>query len=146
MAATKRKPTVSHWLVKSEPDVYSYADLVRDGRTVWDGIRNFAARNNLRAMKKGDLVLYYHTGDEKQVVGIAKVLGSAYPDPSAKDGDWSAVDLAPVKPLKSPVTLAQMKADAKLAEFELLRQGRLSVVPTRAAELARVLQLGGTKL
>jgi len=142
----KKKPSASYWLVKSEPDVYSYADLVRDGRTVWDGIRNFAARNNLRAMKKGDLVLYYHTGNEKQVVGIAKVLGSAYPDPSAKDGDWSAVDLAPVKPLKSPVTLAQMKADAKLAEFELLRQGRLSVVPTRDAELARVLQLGGTKL
>ena len=136
----------SHWLIKSEPGTYAFADLVREKRAVWDGIRNFAARNNLRAMKKADLLLYYHTGEEKQVVGIAKVTRSAYADPSATEGDWSAVDVAPVKALGQPVTLAQMKQERALAGFALLRQGRLSVVPVSPAEFSHILALGLTKL
>jgi len=143
--ATKKKPTGACWLVKSEPHVYSYADLVRDEGTVWDGVRNFEARNNLRAMKRGDLVLYYHSGDEKQVVGLARVVREAYPDPTAKDGDWSAVDLGPKKALARAVTLAEMKADPKLGDLALLRKSRLSVVPLAAAELAHILKMGGTK-
>jgi predicted RNA-binding protein with PUA-like domain len=137
---------MSAWLVKSEPDVYSFADLVRDKKTVWDGVRNFAARNNLRAMKKGDVVLYYHSGDEKQVVGIARVAKAAYPDPSAKEGVWSAVDLTPVKAFSRAVTLAAIKATPKLSDFKLVKQGRLSVVPVAARELAELLKLGATKL
>jgi len=144
VAATK-KTTGACWLVKSEPHVYSYADLVRDKGTVWDGVRNFEARNNLRAMKRGDPVLYYHSGDEKQVVGLARVVRAAYPDPTAQDGDWSAVDLGPNKALARPVTLTEMKADPKLANLALLRKGRLSVVPITAAELAHILKISGTK-
>lgn len=136
----------SHWLIKSEPGTYAFADLVREKKAVWDGIRNFAARNNLRAMKKGDLLLYYHTGDEKQVVGVAKVTRTAYPDASAEEGDWSAVDVAPVKALKQAVTLAEMKKDRALAGFRLLEQGRLSVVPVSPAHFAHILALGATKL
>ena len=136
----------SHWLIKSEPGTYAFADLMREKRAVWDGIRNFAARNNLRAMKRADLLLYYHTGDEKQVVGVAKVTRSAYADPSATEGDWSAVDVAPVKALKQPVTLAQMKQERALAGFALLRQGRLSVVPVSPAQFSHILGLGLTKL
>ncbi len=150
MAARKTQPAterkVAAWLVKSEPDVYSFADLSRDQNTVWDGIRNFAARNNLRAMKKGDLVLFYHTGDEKQVVGLARVTREAYPDASAGEGDWSAVDLAPLKPFRRPVPLARIKSDPALAGFGLVKQGRLSVVPVSAAELARIAKLGETKV
>jgi predicted RNA-binding protein with PUA-like domain len=137
---------MSAWLLKSEPDVYSFDDLVRDKKTVWEGVRNFAARNNLRAMKKGDLCLYYHSGDEKQVVGIAKVTKTAFPDPSAKEGDWSAVEIAPVKALRAPVTLAAIKANAKLAGFALVKQGRLSVVPVSDKELAEISKLAGAKL
>ena len=136
----------ANWLVKSEPDVYAFDDLVRDKKTAWDGIRNFSARNNLRAMKKGDVVLYYHTGDEKQVVGVARVTREAYPDPKAEEGDWSAVDLAPVRALSRPVTLATIKASAKLKDMVLLKQGRLSVVPVSDKELAELLKLGATKL
>jgi predicted RNA-binding protein with PUA-like domain len=143
--AAKRRSSGACWLVKSEPDVYSYADLVRDKRTVWDGVRNFEARNNLRAMKRGDRVLYYHTGDEKQVVGLARVLKEAYPDPTAKEGDWLVVDLGPEKSLARPVTLAEMKADPKLSNLALLRKGRLSVVPIAAAELAHILKTSGTR-
>ncbi len=135
----------NHHLVKSEPSIYCFADLVRDKKTAWDGVRNAAARNNLRAMKKDDLVLYYHTGDERQVVGIARVVKTAYPDPTADDGDWSAVDLAPVEALPRSVTLAQIKSDPKLRALPLIRMGRLSVMPVSAAEFRHIAQLGGKK-
>lgn len=132
--------------MKSEPGTYSFADLARDKKTVWDGVRNPTARNNLRKMAKDDLVLYYHTGDEKQVVGIAKVVKAAYPDPSADEGDWLAVDLGPVKPLVKPVTLAQLKADKKLVGLSLIKQSRLSVMPVTAAEFQHIVtKLGGSK-
>jgi predicted RNA-binding protein with PUA-like domain len=135
------------WLVKSEPATYSWEDLQRDRRTRWDGVRNFEARNNLRAMRQNDLVLYYHSGEGKAIVGIAKVVKTAYPDPTATEGDdWSAVDLAPVKPLARPVTLAELKADKSLAELGLVRKPRISVVGLRPAELGRILQLAETSL
>jgi predicted RNA-binding protein with PUA-like domain len=134
-----------YWLIKSEPDVYSYAQLQSDKRTEWNGIRNFEARNNLRAMKPGDLCLYYHTGDEKAVVGVAKVLSEARPDSTAPDEDWAAVDVAPLEALARPVTLAEVKADKSLRAFPLVRRSRLSVAPVTAAEFERVLRLGATK-
>lgn len=133
--------------MKSEPGTYSFADLVRDKKTVWDGIRNPTARNNMRQMKKDDLVLFYHTGDEKQIVGIAKVVKPAYPDPSAEEGDWLALDLAPVKAIQKPITLAQVKADKKLAELALVKMSRLSVMPIGPKEFEHIVgKLGGTKL
>lgn len=137
---------VAHFLVKSEPATYAFAQLRADKKTSWDGVRNFEARNNLRAMKRGDLLLYYHSGADKAVVGIAKVVKVAYPDPTAKDGDWSAVDIAPVKPLAAPVTLAAIKADDKLSDIALVKKSRLSVVPISAAHFARILKLGKTTL
>jgi predicted RNA-binding protein with PUA-like domain len=134
------------WLAKSEPSKYSWSQLVSDKRTTWDGVRSFEARNNLRAMKKGDRVLFYHSNEGKEVVGVAKVVGEAYADPSAPGEDWSVVDLAPLKPLKVPVTLATIKADKKLANMALLRRSRLSVVPVTAAEFERILELGETRL
>jgi predicted RNA-binding protein with PUA-like domain len=134
-----------HWLVKSEPESYSWADFTRDGGTAWTGVRNFAARLNLRAMKRGDPVLFYHSVSDKQVVGLATVTREAYPDPTAKEGDWSCVDIQPVKPLPRPVTLAEIKADPALRGLPLLKQSRLSVVPVSATEFKRLLQLGGTK-
>lgn len=132
--------------MKSEPGTYSFADLVRDGQTVWDGIRNPTARNNMRLMKKGDFVLFYHTGDEKRVVGIAKVVKPAYPDPSAEEGDWLALDLAAVKPIVKPVTLAQIKTDKRLAKLPLVKMSRLSVMPIGSAEFEHIVgKLGGTK-
>lgn len=136
----------NYYLAKSEPDVYAFARLVKERKTVWDGVRNFEARNNLRKMKKGDLVLFYHSGDDKAVVGVAKVEKEAYPDSSAKDGDWSSVDLGLVKPLAEPVTLTQMKADATLEGLTLLKKSRLSVQPVSAPHFARILKLGRTKL
>lgn len=138
--------TKNCWLVKSEPSAYSWADLVRDKRTRWDGVRNFEARNNLRGMKKGDLVLYYHSGEGKEIVGIAKVVTEGYADPTAGEGDWTAVDLAPHKPLLRPVTLAQVKADKSFANLALVRKPRISVVPIVDDELARILDLAGTTL
>jgi predicted RNA-binding protein with PUA-like domain len=135
----------SHWLVKTEPSTYSWQDLVRDGSTRWDGVRNALARNHLGAMQKGDLVLVYHSGDEKSAVGIAKVERSAYPDPSADDARWLAVDLAALRPLAEPVSLATIKADPKLGGFALVRQSRLSVMPASAAEFAHILALANTK-
>ena len=123
-----------HWLVKQEPEAYSWNDFVRDGGTKWTGVRNFQARNNLRAMRKGDEVLYYHSVSEKAVVGLAEVTREAFPDPTAKDGDWSAVELKPVKVLRAPVTLEQIKAEPKLREIALLRNSRLSVQPLGKAE------------
>src|ERR1044071_7473308 len=110
-----------YWLVKSEPESYSWNDLVKDTKTAWTGVRNFQARNNLRAMKKGDLVFYYHSGETKEVVGIATVAKAAYPDPTAKEGDWVCVDLAPVKALVKPVSLVAIKADQQLKEMALVK-------------------------
>ena len=136
--------TKNCWLVKSEPSTYSWADLVKDKRTRWDGVRNFEARNNLRAMKKGDWALYYHSGEGKEIVGIAKVIGEGYADPTASDGDWTAVDLAPHKALARPVTLVELKADKTFAGLALVRKPRISVVPIRADELERILRLAKT--
>lgn len=137
---------MKHWLVKQEPEKYPWAQFVQDAGTYWDGVRNYQARNNLRAMAAGDRVLFYHSVSEKAVVGVAEVTRAAYADPTAKEGDWSVVDLKPLAPLAEPVSLAQIKADAKLGEIALLKQSRLSVMPIRAAEFRRILQLGKTKL
>jgi predicted RNA-binding protein with PUA-like domain len=136
---------MAYWLIKSEPDKYPFDQLVKDKKTRWDGVRNFTARNNLRAMKKGDLALYYHSNEGKAVVGIAEVVREHYKDPTS-DGDFSAVDFAPVTALAEPVTLAQMKATPKLANMTVLRQGRLSVSPVTPAEFEAVLAAGKTKL
>src|SRR5882724_7848253 len=133
-----------HWLVKSEPSTYSWQRFNTEKKAVWDGVRNFSARNNLRAMKKGDLVLFYHSNEGKEVVGIATVAKEAYPDPTAKEGDWSAVEITPKKSLKVPVTLTQTKADKQLEGFALIKLSRLSVVPATPAQFARVLELGET--
>ncbi len=137
---------MAHFLVKSEPYKYSFENLLEDRRTRWDGVRNFEARNTLRAMKKGDLVLFYHSNEGKAVVGVAKVLKTAYPDPTAADGDWSCVDVGPVKALAEPVTLARIKADESFADIALLKRSRLSVIPIDPAHFARILRLGKTKL
>src|SRR5882724_8078320 len=117
------------WLVKQEPSSYSWSDFVAEGQTSWTGVRNYAARNNLRKMRKGDEVLFYHSGGDKAVVGIAQVTRTAYPDPTAKEDDWSTVDLAPVKPLRRAVTLSEIKDNLKLKGIPLVRQSRLSVMP-----------------
>jgi predicted RNA-binding protein with PUA-like domain len=135
-----------HWLLKSEPGTYSFAQLEKDGKTAWEGVRNFTARNNLRAMKEGDLCLFYHSGEGKDVVGIACVVREAYPDATAKGEDWSAVDVAAVKALAQSVTLETIKADKALAEMVLVRQGRLSVSAVEKPEFDRILSLGKTKL
>lgn len=131
----------SHWLVKSEPNTYSFADLQRDGRTVWDGVRNNAAALHLKAMREGEEVLFYHSQEGLAVVGIAKVVRTAFPDASDPAGRFVAVELAPVRPLKRPVTLAEMKAEPALAEMAMLRQGRLSVSPVREDEWKKILNL-----
>ena len=137
---------MNHWLVKQEPEKYPWSQFVKDKGTYWDGVRNYQARNNLRAMKQGDHVLFYHSVSEKAVVGVAEVTREAYPDPTAKEGDWSVVDLKPVAALTEPVTLEQIKADPKLEEISLIKQSRLSVMPLRAAEYRRILKLGQTKV
>jgi predicted RNA-binding protein with PUA-like domain len=131
----------AHWLIKSEPSAYSFARLEADGRTEWTGIRNFEARNNLRAMSVGDLCLFYHSVEEKAVVGIARVARAARPDPTAPEGDWASVEVEAVEPLPAPVTLERLRADARLRTFQLLTRGRLSVVAVTAAQYARVLAL-----
>jgi predicted RNA-binding protein with PUA-like domain len=137
--------TRSVWLVKSEPSVYPFEQLLDEKKTAWDGVRNYEARNNLRAMKKGDLLLYYHSNEGKEIVGLAKVARTAYQDPKT-DEDWSAVDVAPVKKLRKPVTLAQIKAHPKLSKMALVKKSRISVVPVTEEELALVLELAGTKV
>ena len=137
---------MNYWLVKQEPEAYAWSTFVKDGRTAWTGVRNFQARNNLRAMKKGDLVCFYHSVSEKQVVGIARVAREAYLDPTAEEGDWSSVDLAPVQPLKRPVTLEQIKADKVLKTIPLVKQSRLSVTPLSETEFKQMLKLGETQL
>ncbi len=134
---------MNHWLVKQEPTAYSWDQFVSDGRTAWTGVRNFQARNNLSAMRKGDPVLYYHSVEGKEVVGIAKVAKEAYPDPTATSGNWVCVDLVPDKPFSKPVTLEQIKEDAKLAGIPLVKQSRLSVMPLEPGAYNRILKLGG---
>ena len=129
------------WLVKQEPTAYSWADLVKEGKTQWTGVRNYTARNNLREMKKGDAVLFYHSVVGKEVMGIARVTREAYPDPTATEGDWSAVDLAPEKALPRPVTLEEIKKNSKLKEMALLRLSRLSVQPVTSAEFDEILRM-----
>lgn len=133
------------WLVKQEPDAYAWAEFVKDGSTAWTGVRNFQARNSLRAMKVGDHVLYYHSNIGKEVVGVAKVVREAYPDPTAEDGDWSCVDLAPAKALRRAVRLEQLKADPLTADMPLIKQSRLSVMPLTEAVFRRILELGETR-
>jgi len=134
------------WMVKQEPEAYSWSTFVQEGKTAWTGVRNFQARNNLRAMKKGDLVLFYHSVSEKQVVGMARVDKENYPDPTATEGDWSVVDLVPVKSLRKPVSLEAIKADKTLREIPLVRQSRLSVIPLTESQFKRLLVLADTGL
>lgn len=134
--------TKSYWMVKQEPTIYSWDQFVRDGGTAWTGVRNFQARNNLRAMRAGDEVLFYHSVVGKAVVGVAKVAREAYPDATAQEADWVCVDLAPVKPLKKPVALERIKAEPALKKIALLRQSRLSVMPLSASEFEAIVKLG----
>jgi predicted RNA-binding protein with PUA-like domain len=136
----------AYWLVKSEPSTYGWAELLKEGRTEWTGIRNFEARNNLRAMAEGDLVLFYHSGEGKEVVGVAKVARAAQPDPTAPGEDWASVELVPQKALASPVTLERMRKDARLRTLQLLTRGRLSVVPVAKAHFEAILSLSRTAL
>jgi predicted RNA-binding protein with PUA-like domain len=131
----------ANWLIKSEPSAYSFTQLQADGRTEWTGVRNFEARNNLRAMATGDLCLYYHSTEEKAVVGIARVSRAAQADPTAPGEDWASVEVEPVEALVAPVTLERIRADAALKDFQLVTRGRLSVVPVTPAQYARVLAL-----
>jgi predicted RNA-binding protein with PUA-like domain len=130
---------MNYWLVKTEPETYSWDDLVKEKKGVWDGVRNFQARSHMKAMKKGDIVCVYHTGDVKSIVGIAKVVTDPYPEP--KDVAWTAVDLSPDKKLKKPISLAQVKADKKLANMVLVRASRLSVQPVKEEEFKYILTL-----
>jgi predicted RNA-binding protein with PUA-like domain len=138
---------LSHWLVKSEPSAYAWERLVAKKRTLWTGVRNFTARNHLAAMQKGDLVLYYHSGEGKQVVGVARVTAEAKPDPTAKAGEsWVAPEIAPVRALAAPVTLAAIKAELSLRDIPLVKLSRLSVMPIPKPAFERILALGKTKL
>jgi predicted RNA-binding protein with PUA-like domain len=134
---------MNYWLAKSEPSKYSFDQLVKDKKTIWDGVRNYAARNNLRAMKKGDQVLFYHSNEGKEIVGIAEVAKEAYQDPTTEDTNWVVVELKPVKALPEPVTLAAIKAEPSLATIELVRLSRLSVSIVTPDEFKKVLKMGG---
>jgi predicted RNA-binding protein with PUA-like domain len=140
------KAPAQHWLIKSDASKYSWAQLERDGRTFWDGVRNFEARNFLRAMKMGDLCLFYHSNEGKDVVGVAKVVKEAYPDPTAPEEDWSVIDLAPHKAFKAPVPLDVIKSDPELTEMALLKRSRLSVVPVTKTQFDHILKLARTKV
>lgn len=135
-----------YWLIKSEPSVYPYAQLEKDGKTEWTGVRNYEARNNLRAMKPGDLCLYYHSNEGKAVVAVAKVLAAAGPDPTAPGEDWASVDVGPVVPLKQPVELATFKATPALKDCQLLTRSRISVVPVTTEHFKLILKMGKTTL
>lgn len=137
---------MNYWLVKSEPEAYAWATFVKDGKTAWTGVRNFAARLNLRAMKKGDPVFFYHSVTGKEIVGLARVAKEFYPDATADEGDWSCVDLVPVKPLVKPVSLEVIKADKLLREMPLVKQSRLSVTPLTPGQFQRLLKLAETEL
>ncbi|MBK7949912.1 MAG: EVE domain-containing protein [Deltaproteobacteria bacterium] len=132
--------------MKSEPFKYPWEALVKDGRTYWDGVRNYEARNNLAAMRVGDLALFYHSNEGKEVVGVAEIVKESYPDPTADDPAWVVVEIEPHTPLAKPVSLATIKADPELKEIQLIRRSRLSVVPLTATEFERILALGGTKV
>jgi predicted RNA-binding protein with PUA-like domain len=134
---------MAHWLIKSEPFKYSWDQFVKDKQTFWDGVRNYAARNNLRDMKKGDEAFFYHSNEGLEIVGIAKVVKESYQDPTTEEDAWVVVDFKPVRKLKKPVTLAQMKADPRLANMDLLRLGRLSVGKVTDEEWNIVLELAG---
>lgn len=136
---------MNHWLVKSEPFKYSWEQFVKDKKAVWDGVRNYAARNNMRAMKKGDLLFFYHSNEGLEIVGIAKVVKEAYQDPTTEDTAWSVVEIAPFKKLKKPVTLAQVKADKQLANMQIIKLSRLSVSTVTQTEFDRILALSETK-
>ncbi len=135
-----------YWLVKSEPSKYSWNDFVRDGSTYWDGVRNYAARNNLGSMRKGDLVLYYHSNEGKEVVGVARVTREAYGDPTTDDERWLVVDLKPLKALERSVLLAEIKSEPALKNLPLLRHSRLSVMPVERPHFEHILRLGKTRL
>ena len=132
---------MNHWLVKSEPVKYSWDKFNNEGRTFWDGVRNYQARNNLRLMEAGDLVMWYHSNDGKEIVGIARVVKTAYQDPTTEDPNWVVVDLVPVESLKRSVTLEEIKADERLKDIGLVRQGRLSVMALKREEFDRILEL-----
>ncbi|MGA2765402.1 MAG: EVE domain-containing protein [Spirochaetia bacterium] len=134
---------MSYWLAKSDPDTYGWSDLVRDRKTSWDGVRNYKARNYIREMKPGDLVLFYHSGEEKSVVGAMKVLSEAHTDTTAEEEIWSAVDVAPEWALKSPVTLSRIKAEPSLRNIHLVRVARLSVMPLAKEEFETIVSMGG---
>ena len=134
-----------YWLLKSEPSAYSWDQLVKDGRTNWSGVRNFQAAANLKAMKVGDRAFFYHSNEGLAIVGIAEIVKEAYPDPTDKSGRFVMVDVKPVQPVKTPVTLAEIKAEPKLAEFKLVRQGRLSVVPVADDEWKLICTMAGVK-
>jgi predicted RNA-binding protein with PUA-like domain len=137
---------MNYWLVKSEPETYSWSTFVKDGKTAWTGVRNFAARLHLRAMKSGDRVFFYHSGEEKSVVGLARVIKEFYPDTTADEGDWSCVDLAAEKALARPVTLAEIKADKILKEMVLAKQSRLSVSQVTREQFERLLKMAKMKI
>ena len=146
MAAKKTtKKSKNYWLVKSEPSKYSWEEFLNDGSTYWDGVRNYQARNNLRAMRKGDLVLYYHSNEGLAVVGVARVIKEAYQDPTTDDERWSVVELKPMKTLQRPVTLEEIKNDRRLANMALVRQSRLSVSPVTEDEFDVIVGLGSRK-
>ena len=142
----KKRSTGKYWMVKQEPETYSWDDFVEDGKTDWSGVRNYQARNNLREMKAGERVLFYHSGKDKAVVGIAEVVKSAYPDPTADDEQWVAVDLKPIKPLKNPVPLAAIRYDKRLADLPLIRQSQLSVMPLTKDEFDIIVATGDGKV
>ncbi|MDD5140389.1 MAG: EVE domain-containing protein [Verrucomicrobiales bacterium] len=137
---------MNYWLVKSEPAAYAWATFVKDGKVAWTGVRNYAARNNLRAMKKGDLVFFYHSVTDKRIVGLARVAREFYPDATAEEGDWSCVDMVPVKPLARQVSLEAIKSDKLLSEMPLVKQSRLSVTPLTGAQFERLLKLAETQV
>lgn len=133
----------AYWLVKSEPNAFSWDQQVANGVEPWTGVRNHAAKNNLKAMKKGDLAFFYHSNVGKEIVGIVEVVQEAYPDPTAESGDWICVDMKAVNPMPQPVTLAAIKAEAELAEIPLIRQSRLSVMPILPSQWKKLCQMGG---
>lgn len=142
---SKRKAAAAFWLVKQEPETYSWSDFVSDGGTDWTGVRNYQARNNLRQMSTGERVLFYHSGKEKAVVGLAEVVKSAYPDPTAEDEQWVAVDLKPIKALKNPVPLAAIRYDKRLSQLPLIRQSQLSVMSLTKYEFETLVATGDGK-
>lgn len=136
-------PDLRYWLVKSEPFKYSWEDLVKDGWTYWDGVRNYEARNNIRAMAVGDQLLFYHSNEDRAVVGIAEVIREHYQDPTTDDDRWSVVDIKPLQALSAPVTLAEIKREPRLGNMQLVTRGRLSVSPVTADEFGVIVAMGG---